>query len=73
MSRPSAQSAQSEFLHLWGMPILLGVLTAFGLLAALLGQGIWHWLAWLAIGTPLAVIAYHLRKREAGGKAKARG
>ncbi|MBP0599382.1 hypothetical protein J8I26_14795 [Herbaspirillum sp. LeCh32-8] len=67
MNKPSRPAErQSEFLHLWGMPILLGLLTAFGLLAALLGQGVWHWLAWLAIATPIVVMAYHLCKREAG-------
>lgn len=57
-------SHSSEFRRVWGMPILLGLLTAFGLLAALLGQGAWHWLAWLAIATPIAVMAYHLCRRE---------
>ncbi len=37
------------------MPILLGVLTCFGLLAALLGVGIWHGMAWIALAVPLLV------------------
>lgn len=40
---------------LWGMPILLAVLILFGLLAALLGTGIWHGLSWLALTIPVLV------------------
>lgn len=40
----------------WDVPTLLGLLTVFGLLAALLGIGVWHWLAWLALAIPVLVI-----------------
>lgn len=46
-----------HFFHTWGIPLLLAVLTIFGLLAALMGTGIWHLLAWGAMATPLLVIA----------------
>ncbi|KAF1048692.1 hypothetical protein [Xylophilus sp.] len=39
----------------WGMPLLLAVLTAFGLVAALLGTGVWHGAAWLAMAVPVGV------------------
>jgi hypothetical protein len=32
----------------WAGPLALAILTLFGLLAALLGTGIWHGLSWLA-------------------------
>lgn len=41
--------------QIWGAPILLTVLTLFGLIAALVGSGIWHGLAWLALTVPVAV------------------
>ena len=41
----------------WQIPLLLGCITLFGLLAALLGTGIWYWLAWAAMALPLLVIA----------------
>lgn len=47
---------------IWRMPILLGALTVFGLLAALLGTGIWHLLSWIAIAVPLLVIAWYVCK-----------
>ncbi|PLC54368.1 hypothetical protein CR155_08015 [Pollutimonas nitritireducens] len=44
--------------RLWGAPAVLGLLTCFGLLAALLGVDIWHWLAWLALAVPVATGAW---------------
>ncbi|KQQ97124.1 hypothetical protein [Massilia sp. Leaf139] len=52
-----------RFLHLWGMPILLGVLTSIGLVSALLGDGIWDIVSAFALGVPVAVGGWHsLRK-----------
>ncbi len=46
------------FLRLWGAPIVLGLLTLTGLIAALLGDGIWHTVSALALGIPLLVGAW---------------
>lgn len=43
----------SHFMKVWRAPIALGLLTCFGLLSALLGVGIWQWLAWAALSIPL--------------------
>ncbi|WP_036167857.1 hypothetical protein [Massilia sp. 9096] len=48
--------------RLWGMPVLLGVLSVFGLGAGLLGDGVWDWVAALALATPLAVACRHVLK-----------
>jgi hypothetical protein len=51
------------FLKLWGMPILLGLLTTLGLVSALLGDGIWDILSAFALGAPVAVgLWYSLRR-----------
>ena len=47
-----------QFKKVWGAPLLLAALTLFGLLAALLGTGIWYWAAWVTIGIPLLVIVW---------------
>lgn len=44
--------------QIWGMPLLLAALTLFGLLAALLGDGIWRWLSWLALSVPVVMGLY---------------
>ena len=52
----------SPFLRLWGMPILLGLLTIVGLVSALLGDGIWDIVSACALGAPvLAALCYGLR------------
>jgi hypothetical protein len=42
-----------SFLKLWGMPILLGLLTTVGLVSALLGDGIWDLVSACALGAPV--------------------
>ena len=46
--------------QIWGMPIVIGILSAIGLLSALLGDGIWDVLSWLALGTPVAVTFWYV-------------
>ena len=50
-----------SFWQIWLSPVVLGVLTVFGLLAALLGIGIWHWLSWLSLAVPLVIVVRQLR------------
>jgi hypothetical protein len=42
----------------WGAPGLLALASLVGLLAALLGDGAWDVLSWLALGAPVAVIGW---------------
>ncbi len=59
---------RSAFLHVWGWPLALALLSVFGLLSALLGQGgIWWLLSWIALAAPLAVILRCLWRYPAGG------
>jgi hypothetical protein len=44
----------------WRIPVLLGLLTALGLLAALFGDGLWDAASALALASPLAVAAWHI-------------
>jgi len=54
--------------RLWGAPIVLGVLSAIGLLAALLGDGLYDAVSWLGLGLPVAAsLWYGLRRRVKGG------
>ncbi|WP_426116188.1 hypothetical protein [Pseudomonas sp. DSP3-2-2] len=41
---------RSTMRHVFAMPLLIGILIAFGLFAALLGDGWWDTLAWLGMG-----------------------
>lgn len=59
-------SRSGGFWFVWGMPIFLAVLTMFGLLAALLATGVWHWLSWFALATPIAVCLWYGLRRKSG-------
>ncbi|HYF68307.1 MAG TPA: hypothetical protein VD884_09225 [Ohtaekwangia sp.] len=45
----------SVFFRVWKYPILLALLTIFGLLAALIGTGTWHVLSWITLLIPVVV------------------
>ena len=52
--------------QIWGMPLLLAVLTVIGLVSALLGDGAWDLVSALTLGAPVAVGAwYGLRRASA--------
>jgi hypothetical protein len=55
------------FWRMWGRPIVLGLLTSFGLISALFSDGgLGDILAWFALGIPVVVCAwYGWRRRPA--------
>lgn len=59
-----AHQGSSAFWRLWGWPLALALLTAVGLVAGLLGDGLWDELSDLALGIPvLAGAWFALRPR----------
>ena len=38
------------------VPLALAVVSAVGLVSALVGDGVWDALSWVALGTPIAVV-----------------
>lgn len=51
-ARPRRQSLGAIFL----MPAILAALSGVGLVSALLGDGVWDGLSWLALSAPVAVV-----------------
>jgi len=50
------------FFKVWGIPILLAVITIAGLLFAIMGLGIWHIFSWIALSIPVYVmVKYGMR------------
>ncbi|UFW47824.1 MULTISPECIES: hypothetical protein [Bradyrhizobium] len=47
-------------------PVVIACVVAFGLISALLGDGIWDQASWLALAVPLAIIVFYMGKRAAG-------
>jgi hypothetical protein len=56
----------TAFRSLWAMPILLGLVTAIGLVAGLLGDGWWDLVSVIGLGIPVAVGVWHTFKPAAG-------
>jgi len=46
-------------LRTWVIPLCLSLLTAVGLISALLGDGLWNVLSWLALAAPVGLCIYH--------------
>lgn len=44
------------------MPILIALITLAGLISAILGTGIWHYISWVTLSYPLYIMIKHGRK-----------
>jgi hypothetical protein len=44
-------------------PLAIGLVTTAGLAFALVGDGWWDWLSWLALALPIAVTAWYVWRR----------
>lgn len=55
---------RSPFWSSWGWPLAIAILSAVGLIGALVGEGAWDWLAWIGLGVPcIAALWFGLRGR----------
>lgn len=68
--RPHPPSAHAQprtgfhpLLKLWGWPLVLGLLSASGLLSALVSDGWGDTWSWIALGVPLLVMAWYALRR----------
>ncbi|MBA5867855.1 MAG: hypothetical protein GDA67_14270 [Nitrospira sp. CR1.3] len=46
--------------QIWGMPVILALISAVGLVSALLGDGIWDVMSWFALAAPTAVVLWSI-------------
>lgn len=46
----------------WGIPVIVFVLSIFGLLSALIGDAIWDVLSWFTLGAPVILMGWSLLK-----------
>lgn len=61
--RDHTLAAARPTVAIWPWPIVLGSLTVFGLLSALLGQrGVWLALSWAALAVPILVMVVCLAR-----------
>jgi hypothetical protein len=57
--KAEAPARGGGFVRVFGMPTLLALVSAVGLISALLGDDLWDALSWLALGAPVAIILRH--------------
>jgi len=57
-------NANRSIARIFGWPAIIALVAAFGLISALLGDGIWDAASWVALALPVAVVAFFLVKRE---------
>jgi hypothetical protein len=61
------------FRKVYGPVIEISIITIYGLLSALLGDGIWDELSWIAMVIPLVVIAWKYGRGSASPSRKIEG
>lgn len=57
-----ANETKNLSLKLWGMPVLMAVITIAGLISAILGTGIWHYISWISLSYPLYIMTRYGKK-----------
>jgi uncharacterized membrane protein len=51
-----------RFWHIWTIPIMLAILSLFGLISALIGDGFMDFLSWITLGIPLVVVGWFMNR-----------
>jgi hypothetical protein len=60
---------QSKFWKVWLIPVLIGIVSAVGLISALTDDGIYDMLSWVLLGIPVVVMFWFVPWRKSGTKA----
>lgn len=50
----------NSFWKVWGIPVLIGICSAIGLLSALTGDGFFDLLSWITLGVPVMITILYL-------------
>ena len=67
-----ASASRRTLRQIFLVPAIIALIVAFGLISALLGDGVWDAASWVALALPLAVTAFFFCKRpEQGSKRSA--
>ncbi len=63
MTRRSNPQSRQSLWAIFILPAIIALFSLVGLVAALLDDGVYDLLSWLALGVPVAVIVWSLRWR----------
>jgi hypothetical protein len=56
---PERRALLTKF-QIFRTPLAIAAITVFGLLSALLGDGVWDAVSWIALAAPVGITAHHL-------------
>lgn len=54
---------RSPLMRIFAAPLVIGVASAVGLVAALTGDGVADWVSWIALTVPLAAVIWARARR----------
>lgn len=60
LKTPPVRASRQTLSQIFGWPLVIGVLSTVGLIAALVGDGIWDGVSWLALLLPILLYAMFL-------------
>lgn len=60
---PVKRSAPRPLSRIFAVPLVLGLVSTIGLVAALVGDDVWDAIGWIGLGIPLAVAAWCVRPK----------
>lgn len=60
--RREAEKTTREGVHVWRVPVLLGLVSMIGLVSALIGDDVYDLLSWCLLALPLLAIVWALRR-----------
>ena len=58
----TARRPLHSFSAIYRIPLVIALISAVGLTSALLGDGMWDVLSWLALAVPVVLAAMHWRR-----------
>jgi len=60
LKTPPVRAPRQTLSQIFGWPLVIGVFSTVGLIAALVGDGIWDGVSWLALLLPILLYAMFL-------------
>lgn len=60
LKTPPARASRQTLAQIFTWPLVIGVLSTIGLIAALVGDGVWDGVSWLALLLPILLYALFL-------------
>jgi hypothetical protein len=70
-TRPA--SRRQSLTQIFAVPFVVAVLSTIGLVSALVGNGIWDGVSWIALVVPIALCGWFVLPRRAQRRSAARG